>query len=148
MNIVLIVPSGAASAALDRLALDGASEHATVITWDAPDAAAQTHDVITVGRPLPAVSRRISAALGANAIGRNVLRLTPLDGGRRLARAALRDARVRAAVGAADLIVVLERDGILTGWKATRRWARESAQAVYGIAPADTLLKIERAARA
>lgn len=145
MNIVLVIPSGAAATVLDRLELQEAgSERVTLITWNAPDAGARAHEVITVGRPLSAPSRGISTALSGNAIGRNLLRLSPLDAGRRLARAALRDPRVRAATSVADLIVVIERDGILTGWKAARKWAPESAQAVYGIAAADTLLRIER----
>jgi hypothetical protein len=149
MNIVLIAPSGAVSSALERLGLDEAApaDLVTVLTWDAADAPAGPRDVITLGRPLSRTSRRIATALGGNAIGRNVLRLTPLDGGRRLARAALRDARFRSAVTGADLIVVLERDGILTGWTAARRWASAGAQAVFGLAPAETLIKIERRRR-
>jgi len=43
-------------------------------------------------------------------------------------------------VRTADLIVVLERDGILTGWRAIQRLARPDARAVNGIAPARALI--------
>ena len=75
----------------------------------------------------------------------NLQRITPLDGGRRMARRALRDARVREAVVTADLVAVLERDGILTGWRAQRRWARPATPVVFGAAPAETILKAMRA---
>lgn len=146
MDILVICPSGAVAAPLERLQLLGdRTERVTVVTWDAPD----TDDIdlaITLGKPVSALSQRISRMLSSSAPGRNLLRLTPLDGGRRLARAAREDPRLAEAARTADLLVVLERDGILTGWRATRRWLPASAQAVYGLAPAETLLKIQRAA--
>lgn len=146
MNVVLIAPSGGIAAPLERLGLltrDDAT--VTAITWSPADVA-EGVEVVALGRPVSAPARAVTRLLSTNAIGRNLLRLTPLDGGRRLARVALKDPRVQAAFRGADLIAVLERDGILTGWKGTRRWAPAQAPSVYGLAPAETLLKTLTAA--
>ena len=60
-----------------------------------------------------------------------------------LSRERMRDheERVRRAAASADLIVAVERDGILTAWKAARRWSRPDAHAVYGVAAATALLR-------
>ena len=103
--------------------------------------AAATLRVVTVGRPSGRLGASVSRMLSRSVIGRNLLRLTPWDGGRRMARAALREERVRRAAASADLIVAVERDGILTAWKAARRWSRPDAHAVYGVAAATALLR-------
>lgn len=146
---MLIAPSGSISPALDRLALldPTADEHVTVVTATA--AAFPTRGITTIRIDVPGsrVSAKAAALFGGSAVGRNVLRLTPLDGGRRFSTAAQRSAKFRAAVAAADLVVVLERDGILAGWVAARRWAKHTARAVFGPAPAESLLAEARATR-
>lgn len=144
MSTLLICPSGAVSQVLDRLGLaaDDATEATTVVTWSPADVApTATRRVVTVGRPAGALGAAVSRVLSRSVIGRNVLRLTPWDAGRRMARAALRDEQVRAAAASADLIVAVERDGILTAWKAARRWSRPDTHAVYGAAAATALLR-------
>jgi hypothetical protein len=145
----VISPSGAVAGTLERLGLaDSSVDRTVIVSWSQPDVAAHgLRESIMLGRPDAGPARAIRAALSGSAIGRNVLRLSPLDGGRRLARAARRDGRLREAASTADLIVVTERDGVLTGWLAARKWAPRSAQAVYGIAAADTVLTAARAAR-
>ena len=149
MRCIVISPSGAVAGTLERLGLgDSSVDRTVIVSWSQPDVAAHgSRESIMLGRPDAGPGRAIRAALSGSAIGRNVLRLSPLDGGRRLARAARRDGRLREAASTADLIVVTERDGVLTGWLAARKWAPRSARAVYGIAAADTVLTAARAAR-
>lgn len=145
MNIVLIAPSGSLAPTLDRLELLP-EDTVTVVTWSPPDTDRSAPiDAIVLERPVSDIAHAVTATLSTSVIGRNLLRLTWLDGGRRLARHALRDARVRGAVSRADLVAVLERDGILTGWHAVRRWARDTVPAAYGPAAAHTLLSTMRA---
>jgi hypothetical protein len=149
VRCIVISPSGAVAGTLERLGLlDSSADHTVIVSWSQPDVAAHgSRELITLGRPDAGPARAIRGALSGSAIGRNVLRISPLDGGRRLARAARRDGRLREAAATADLIVVTERDGVLTGWLAARRWAPRSAQAVYGIAAADTVIAAARAGR-
>lgn len=144
MNIVLFAPSGSVASALEQLAPDPESDHLTVVSRSTPDAGTGVRAIVL--RPaLSALSRRAERALGGSAAGRNLLRLSPLDSGRRFSGAARHDQELRERVAEADLIVALERDGILAAWKSVRRWARADAKAVYGIAPARTLLAAARA---
>ena len=148
MNTVVICPSGGVSQVLERLALPGpeGAGDTTVISWNDADVRSDARlRLFTLGRPLGAVAQRATRALSSSVVGRNILRLTPWDGGRRLARAARHDAGVRSACADASLIVAVERDGILTAWTAARRWAQPSATVVYGVAAADALLKQARA---
>ncbi len=148
MNTVVICPSGVVSQVLARLALPGpeGAGTTTVVSSKAADVRPEAGlQVLTMGRPLGKAAERATRALSGSVVGRNILRLTPWDGGRRLARAARRDTRVRAACSGADLIVAVERDGILTAWTAARRWAEPSASVVYGVAAADALLRQARA---
>jgi len=149
VRCIVISPSGAVAGTLERLGLvDSSVDQTVIVSWSQPDVAAHgTRELIVLGGTDAGPARAIRAVLSGSAIGRNVLRLSPLDGGRRLARAARRDGRLRAAAATADLIVVTERDGVLTGWLAARTWAPRSAQAVYGIAAADTVLTAARAGR-
>jgi hypothetical protein len=142
LNIVLIAPSGSISPALDRLSLldPAPDEHVTVVT--AAAGAAPEGGIATIRLDVPRswVGAKATALLAGSAAGRNLLRLTPLDGGRRFSAAARRSSPFRAAIAEADLIAVLERDGILAGRTATRRWAKPTARAVFGPAPAEALL--------
>ena len=143
MNIVLFAPSGAVAAALQQLAPDPETDHVTVVSRSTPDAGTGVHEIVL--RPaLSGLTRRAERALGGSAAGRNLLRLSPLDPGRRFSGAARRDGELRERIAEADLIVALERDGILAAWKGVRRWGRTDANAVYGIAPARTLLTATR----
>ncbi|MEL5992050.1 hypothetical protein ACOKGD_10910 [Microbacterium phosphatis] len=144
MNLVIIAPSGAVRSALERLPLRDADQ-VTVISAASPDVESTAVRALVFPAPLGRIGSALERVLAASVIGRNLQRLTPLDGGRRMARVALRSTAVRDAVAQADLVAVLERDGILTGWRARRRWAREETPAVFGAAPAETILKGMRA---
>jgi hypothetical protein len=150
VNIVLLAPSGTVAPALDRLSLaePGPGESVAVVTASARDAAGDGPvTTIRLGLTRSTAGARATSVLSGSAAGRNLLRLTPLDGGRRFAAAARRSPAFRTAIQDADLIVVLERDGILAGWRAARRWAKPTARAVFGPAPAEALLTEARAAR-
>lgn len=71
------------------------------------------------------LTERLVRAMSPSAVGRELLRLTPLDPGVRFRRAAKRDARVRASLAGADLVVAPERDGALAAWHAARDAARD-----------------------
>lgn len=146
MNIVLVCPSGAISSVLDRIRATGgeSADEVTVVSWRRRDVDATDTQSIIVGHPLGSFSRAMNDALRGSVVGRNVLRLSPIDGGRRMWRATRREPRFRAAVTRADLIVAVERDGILTAWMAARTLAPSTARAVYGAAPAEALLRIAR----
>lgn len=146
-KVVLIAPSGRVAEVLGRLGLPSSHDSVAVISWDAVDVQRVELESIVLGSRASAVEKSVVRALSGNPIGRNLLRLLPWDGGRKLLRAARADQRVRAMLADADVIVVTERDGILTGWTAGRRWAPDTAHVVYGVAPASTLLGIERAER-
>ncbi|MCD5347772.1 hypothetical protein [Agromyces sp. S2-1-8] len=141
MNIVLFAPSGATASAIRQLAPDPERDRITVVSRAAPDA--DVHSIV-LQPALMSLTRSAERALGGSAAGRNLLRLSPLDPGRRFSGAARHHRELRARVAAADLIVALERDGILAAWKSVRRWAGADAKAVYGIAPARTLLAAAR----
>ncbi|MGV9195201.1 hypothetical protein ACQ143_12720 [Microbacterium sp. MC2] len=144
MNVVLIAPSGAVGSALDRFELaDG--DRVTVVSAVPIDIQTSAVDTVVFPTAMGPVGSAFARFLSSSVLGRNLQRITPLDGGRRMARRALRDARVREAVVTADLVAVLERDGILTGWRAQRRWARPATPVVFGAAPAETILKALRA---
>lgn len=139
MNIILLAPSGAAASAISQLSLDPDDE-VVVVASSQPDTGART---LILSPALASATKRAERTLGGTALGRNVLRLTPLDAGRRFAGATRRSKGLRAEIAQADLIVVLERDGILAGWHALRR-AAPDARAVYGIPAAKGLIASTR----
>ncbi|WP_171013116.1 hypothetical protein [Microbacterium sp. 2FI] len=139
---MVIAPSGSIASALDQLALE-ADDDVLAVVGAAPDA--DTRAVI-VTPSLGRASRRAWSLFGGSVLGRNAVRLTPLDTGRRFAGATRRSTRLRAAIADADLIVVLERDGILAGWHAARR-AGSRTSAVYGVPAAQGRLAEARAER-
>lgn len=149
MRCLIISPSGAVRGALDRLGLLDSSDDRTVVisSFQQDVGGSVSLESIVLSRPSSTLRRRLTRALSGTPAGRNLLRLSPLDEGRRLARAARVDQRVREAASAADLIIVTERDGVLTGWLAARTWAPSSTPAVYGIAAGEALLKAARAPR-
>jgi hypothetical protein len=140
VKIVVLAPSGAVASALDQLALEPGDD-VLVVARSAPDADARA---VVLTPSLGRATRWAGRALGGSALGRNALRLTPLDAGRRFAGATRRSSRLRAEFAGADLIVVLERDGILAGWHAVRR-AGAGTGAVYGVPAAQGSLAARRA---
>lgn len=137
MRIVVIAPSGSVGRALTQLQTDDDAHEIIVVSRSAPDAEVPS---IPVAPRWQRATQRFEKLLGSSALGRNIQRLSPLDAGLRFAGAARRNAALRACMQRADLIVVLERDGILTGWRAAKHWAPVHARAVYGIAPAQALV--------
>ncbi|WDH79816.1 hypothetical protein PTQ19_05085 [Microbacterium esteraromaticum] len=90
-----------------------------------------TH-VLTPAAPR-GLSQRIERLAWRSAVGRNAIRISPLDRSRRLWRAAKRDRVLHALVRDADVVVALDRDAILTVWKLSRmRDLGDSWDAVYG----------------
>ena len=128
MKIMLFAPSGAVSSAIDQIA-PGTDDEIVVISRVKPDADVRAA-VITPA--LTGMTRWAERVLGGSAAGRNLLRITPLDAGRRFAGATRRSRRLREELADTALIVVLDRDGILAGWHAARR-AAPQVPAVYGI---------------
>jgi hypothetical protein len=142
MKIALIAPSGAVASALNQLELDSELDEVVVVSSVAPDSHIRS---AIISPSLQGLSRRAERVLGGSVLGRNALRLSPLDAGRRFAGAFRRGTAVRQQIEDVDLIVVLERDGILAGWQAVRRWAPAHARAVYGLPPAQAILAAARA---
>ena len=143
-TVVLVAPSGRTAEILRRLGLPREDVSAAVVSWSSPDFADTGVESAAVGVPSSGAETRIVRSLSGSPIGRNLLRLLPWDGGRRLRRAVKSDPRARALLAAADIIVVTERDGILTGWHAGRHWAAPATEVVYGAAAADTLIQLAR----
>lgn len=150
-RVVLVSPSGAVLDNLAELGLDtsaGAPEHeVTVLTWERHEAAGVR--TIALGRDdSGTMSGRLRRAaqrlLSGSAAGRNLFRLTPWDGGRRLWRAARATPAAVQACREADLIVAVERDAILTVWKCARSRIAPRAVAVYGLPSARTVLEESR----
>lgn len=144
MRILLLSPTGSFANAIDSLKITESSDTANGVSAIASDA----DDSLTVlrlgDRALPP-QNRLSALLDRSVVGRNLKRLTRLDGGLRFAASARRSPAFRAAVQEADLIVALERDAVLAGWTALRRWAKPTTRGVFGLAPARALLASRRA---
>lgn len=91
------------------------------------------------------VARRIERIAWRSALGRNLLRITPLDRSRRLWRVARRDGVLRDLVRSADVVVAQDRDAILTVWKLSRvAQLGETWDAVYGATAALFALKNRR----
>lgn len=140
MRIVLLAPSGAIAESIRSLEL-GREEllHTTIFaasTVDLPDPGS----IILLGSPSAAADGLIARYLEGSVIGRNLKRISPLDDGRRFARAARKNKQFRDAMASADLIVALERDAILAGWTGLRQWGSEHARGVYGVAPGRAVL--------
>lgn len=139
MKIVLISASGAVEVAVERLEVD----QITVVSAAPADVSDSSIDRIQlIGAERKPT--RLGLRLRRGAIGRNVLRLSPWDEGRRLAATARKNQQFQAVVSDADMIVALDRDAILTAWTAARRWASPDAHVVFGIAPAEALLAADR----
>jgi hypothetical protein len=144
VNLVIIAPSGAARSAIARLAMADA-DSVTVVSSAPTDVESSGVRSLVFSAGLGRTGGTVMRLLSRSVLGRNLARLTPLDGGHRLARVALRDNALKDAIRVADLVAVLERDGILTGWKAHRRWARDETPVVFGAAPAEASLLTLRA---
>ncbi|MGM7672160.1 hypothetical protein [Microbacterium sp. A93] len=141
MRVLLLAPSGAFAEALTTLGLtqDDSPDQTTIVfatSTDAPGAAQE----IRLGPNAGPSSGQVARALNSSVVGRNVKRLSPLDGGRRFARAARQSVPLREAAETADVIIALERDSILAAWTLLDRWASTSTRAVYGLAPGAAVL--------
>ncbi|MEV8172862.1 hypothetical protein [Microbacterium sp. NPDC077486] len=146
MNIMLLSPSGSFASALESLPLDGERDHVALVTATASDSEAATTLIRLGAAALPARSR-LARALERSVIGRNIKRLSPLDGGWRFASAARRSTELRRAAAEADLIIALERDSALAAWQVLHRWARPGARGLSGLASGRALLTSRRGAR-
>lgn len=144
MKILLLSPTGSFAAALDSLNLVAPRESAVGVTAVSADSGADLELIALGGAALPPRGR-LAAGLGSSVVGRNLRRLTPLDGGRRFAASAGRSSVLRAAAAESDLIVALERDAVLAAWTALRNWSRPEARGVFGLAPARAVLATHRA---
>lgn len=140
MRVVAVMSSDHESPALAELAA-----HADV-TRVAPGATASEPDTHRVDlHPLRGLARRIEQLAWRSAFGRNLVRITPLDRSRRLWRAVKHDAALRELVRAADVVVALDRDAVLTVWKLSREHTLgDQWDAVYGGAAALFALKNRR----
>lgn len=141
MKIVLIAPSGAIASAFEQLGASAESDTVLAVSRTTPDMQVPS---VVITPAMRGMTDRVESVLGRSVLGRNIQRLSPFDAGRRFAGAALKNSVLREHVIAADLIVVLERDGILTGWRAAKKWARDQARAVYGVPPAQAILAQSR----
>lgn len=153
-RVVLVSPSGAVLKNLAELGLDDSTGapgyELTVLTWETQESptgvrtiALGRDDSGTVNGRLRRAAQRV---LSGSPAGRNVFRLTPWDGGRRLWRAARRTPAAVNALGNADLIVAVERDAILTVWKSVHSRIAPRAAAVHGLPSARTVLEESRQA--
>lgn len=142
MRILVICPSGAVESAIRRMVQSGDGVQNLTIVSGAPLDIEPRNSVeeLRLAVPRNDVTARWTRRLGATALGRNALRLTPLDGGRRFAAAFRRRTDTRLAAAQADLIVVLERDGILAGWQAAHRWAAPATGVVFGLPAAESVI--------
>jgi hypothetical protein len=134
-RVVILSPNGI----YDEKSLSRLSPTATVevVSFVPVDDAA----TILLTRPV-GLAERLVRAMSPSAVGRELLRLTPLDPGVRFRRAANRDTRVRASLESADLVVVPERDGALAAWHAARDAARSDRRVatVFGYPAAQAAL--------
>ncbi|GEK84952.1 hypothetical protein [Microbacterium aerolatum] len=145
MIVVLLSPSGSFAAAIDSLPLDDENDTTILITALKSDFSQDATEILLGQRALGATGRWISI-LERSVIGRNLLRVLPIDGGYRFAARARRNPEFRTAIARADLVVALERDAVLASWIGLRRWAPSNARGVFGLAPARALLTSGRGA--
>lgn len=141
MRVLILAPSGTFAEALTSLALaqEGGQDQTVVVFATSTDASGAVHEIRLGAKAAPARGR-VARALNNSVIGRNVKRLSPLDGGRRFARVARQSVSFREAAETADVIIALERDSILAAWNALNRWASPSVRVVYGLAPGAAVL--------
>ena len=133
MKTVLLAPSGVVASSLGQLALHRTTDELFVITAEPVDAPI---DAVVLRLRGAELTRRVEGTLRGSPAGRMLVRLSPLDRGRRFAAAVRGDTEARRRIVEADLLVVLERDGLLAGWMAAHRWAAPDASVVYGLAAA------------
>lgn len=102
--------------------------------------AAKVATVAVGGADLSAFGRRVRRVLWSSAAGRNLYRLTPWDGSRRLRRGIRRTQEAAAALRDADLIVAPERDTVWSAWHAVHGRRASKAEAVFGAVSAMAIL--------
>ena len=141
MRIVLLTPSGSVADGVRSLELSPDELlHTTIIAVSTVDHVPVPATIVSLGPTSASADARIARYLERSVIGRNLKRLSPMDNGRRFARAARKDKRFRDAVASADLIIALERDAILAAWTGLRRWSSDRSRGVYGLAPRRAVL--------
>lgn len=142
-RVVLVSPSGQALKTIHSLLADvsaaasaGRDADVTIVGWDlfdAPDDVNAVSLLSRVGAPIgDAISRLLDRTLRKSFIGLNLIRLSPWDTGRVFWRGVRRNSAARNTLLAADIVVALERDALLTVWKIGRRSPRHPA-AVTGM---------------
>ncbi len=106
------------------------SQHLTLVVGDglgdSAEGAVRIIDVGAVGGPREGSLWQRSAAL------RTLVRLSPADGGARMARRVRASADAQAALRAADVVVACDRDSVYAAWRATTG-ARSAALGLSGI---------------
>lgn len=133
-RVVAVVSHAGAADALSDLA----TEHSLAVVGPvrADGAPSRVTHELRVGER-SRLSQAVVRIAWRSAVGRNLIRNTPLDQSRRLWRAARADRAVRALVRDADIVLAVDRDAVFTVWKMTRsrqygdRWA-----AVFGASAA------------
>lgn len=128
MNIILLAPSGLFLSALEQLGAES-SDSVLLVSRERPDAGARA---VIVTPALVRATAWAGRVLSGSAIGRNALRLSPLDPGRRFAAATRHSRGLRDEFASADVVVALERDAVLSCWHVGRRHGVSTA-VVYGI---------------
>lgn len=132
MRVIAIMSHDRESPAVAELA----SQAEVVCVGPVSDASGAIDHALALRAPGP-LARRIEEVAWRSAIGRNVIRITPLDRSRRLWRAAKRDRGLQDLVRSADIVVALDRDAVLTVWKLAHDSRLDGSwDAVYGGAAA------------
>jgi hypothetical protein len=139
IRITLISPSGMALQSFQSIQRTMAASDSrqtepplvTVITWKQGIVFAGG-TIVRVDQNEGPIARWAGQKFAGSVIGRNLLRMTPLDGGRRLARAVRNNSQAREALADCDIIIAAERDAILTTWRAARV-SRKKVFAAYGV---------------
>jgi hypothetical protein len=143
-RIVLVSPSGQALANLAKLRADiaaagAASADAEVVLlgWDVSSAPGEV-TAISLRPNAPAgdsMSRLLHRTLRKSYWGLNLIRLSPWDSGRVFWRGVKRSRAAMDVLAGGDVLIALERDGLLAVWKAARSSTRRPI-AVTGMAAA------------
>lgn len=135
-RVVAIVSDASSVAALADLG----TAHELVVASPAEAGTAGVDHVVALP-PRAGLAARIVRLCWTTQLGRNVIRISPLDQSRRLWRAVRRDAALRDLVRSAEVVVAGDRDAVFAVWKMTRartygsRWS-----AVYGATAARFVL--------
>lgn len=103
-------------------------------------AAAPSGEGVRVIALAPRPESRARRRLERHVVGRTLLRLSPWDGGRVLARAVSRSPDARAAIVSAGALIAADRDAVLSVWRAARH-VDASVPALYSLAAGTALIR-------